>query len=93
MFLSGNQCADGALRTGRCGKIQYILPSIFHIFASVKETTLLAAHFYLRFEKDTLKRMLCPMVKEIRKRKGAFSMRTQNSDFYWKTFRIHNPLV
>ena len=27
MFLSGNQCADGALGTGRCGKIQYILPS------------------------------------------------------------------
>lgn len=28
MFLSGNQCADGALRTlGDSGKIQYILPS------------------------------------------------------------------
>lgn len=34
-----------------------------------------------------------PHGKEIRKRKGEFSVRTQNNDFYWKTFRIHNPLV
>lgn len=27
MFLSGNQCADGALRTGRLGEIQCTLPS------------------------------------------------------------------
>lgn len=27
MFLSGNQCADGALRTGRRGKNSVYLPS------------------------------------------------------------------
>lgn len=27
MFLSGNQCADGALRTGRLGEIPCTLPS------------------------------------------------------------------
>jgi hypothetical protein len=27
MFLAGNQCADGALRTGRLGEIQCTLPS------------------------------------------------------------------
>ena len=64
------------------------LPLFFQVWRR-----LLAADFYLRFEKDTLKRMLYRMVKEIRKRKGELSTRTQNNDFCWKTFRIHNPLA